>query len=316
MLIEARGLKKHFRTAGIVTRAVDGVDLSIREGETVGLVGESGCGKSTLGRTIILLKEPTAGQVFFKGKDIATLSGGGMRQLRRTMQIVFQDPFSSLPPGMKILDIIGRPLEIHGLCTNREDKKEKVSIILDQVGLSPDRMYAYPHEFSGGQRTRISIARALITSPEFVVLDEPTSALDVSVQARILNLLLDILERLNLSCLFISHDLSVVGCMCDRIAVMYLGEIVEEASAKGLFDNPLHPYTQMLLSALLIPDFRLKKEVPVEGEPTILDIPAGCKFYNRCHYRGDECKEIHPLLVKVESQHSVACHHSHSLRNQ
>lgn len=307
-ILKVSGLKKYYKKGGSLIRAVDGVDLSIQKGESLGLVGESGCGKSTLARTVVRLEEPTEGRVCFKDIDILSLSENEMRLLRRRMQIVFQEPFSSLSPRMKVLDNVGRPLEIFGLCHGESDKIEKVANALKLVNLPQDSLRKYPHELSGGQQQRIAIARALICNPEFVVLDEPTSALDVSEQAKILNLLADLREKLHLSYLFISHDLSVVKFICDHVVVMYLGEIVEQAPAKEFFSCTLHPYTRTLLSALLIPDLHLKGKVPVRGEATSSDAIKGCKFYNRCAFRKNICKDSHPALVNIKKKHSVSCH--------
>jgi len=318
-LLKVRNLKKYFPAdQGLFTgpsswvRAVDDVSFDIYEGETLGLVGESGCGKTTAGRTLLRLLEPTEGSVYFRGTDISTLSSGEMRNLRREMQIIFQDPYSSLNPRMTVGSIIGEGIKIHGLM-NAEERRERVQELLDLVGLNPGHINRYPHEFSGGQRQRIGIARALALDPSFIVCDEAVSALDVSIQAQILNLLIDLKNEFDLSYLFIAHDLSVVKHISDRIAVMYLGKLVEIATTEELFDNPLHPYTRALLSAIPkeTPDEQ-KERIFLDGDvPSPTNPPSGCTFHPRCPDAYTPCDRHEPQLIEVSADHYVSCHDVH-----
>jgi len=313
-LLEVRNLKKYFITGGllmkkIVVKAVDGVSFTVDEGETIGLVGESGCGKTTTGKTVIRLLKPTAGDIIFNGVNIAKLSNREIKKYRRFMQIVYQDPYSSLNPRMSILDNVGRALEIHNIVKNRKEKEERVAELLKLVGLDPKFMHRRPHELSGGQRQRVAIARAISVSPKLIVLDEPTSALDVSVQAQILNLLKDLQKKFKVSYIFISHDLAIVNYMSHKMAVMYVGKIVEYGLSRSIFKNPLHPYTRLLLSVIPLPDPR--KRIPRDiapGEPASpINPPPGCRFHPRCPYAMDVCKREEPPLVEVEPKHYVAC---------
>lgn len=318
-LIEVRNLKKHFPSdEGIFTgpsawvKAVDDISFDIYEGETLGLVGESGCGKTTAGRTILRLLEPTDGNVYYRGENIYEASGDRLRELRREMQVIFQDPFGSLNPRMTVEDIIGEGIKIHGLMGD-DARRKRVQELLDLVGLNPNHIYRYPHEFSGGQRQRIGIARALALDPDFIVCDEAVSALDVSIQAQIINLLIELREEFNLSYLFIAHDLSVVKHISDRIAVMYLGKIVEIAEGERLFNNPLHPYTKALLSAIPreMPDEE-RDRIILEGDvPSPIDPPPGCSFHPRCQEAYEPCDEFEPVLIEVEDDHYVSCHAVH-----
>jgi oligopeptide/dipeptide ABC transporter ATP-binding protein len=315
-LLEARGLTKAFlvksgilgRTTGEL-RAVDGIDLAIRKGETLGLVGESGCGKTTLGRTLLRLFEPSAGSIRFEGKDITHLPQEPMRRLRREMQMIFQDPYSSLNPRMRVGPMIEEGMIVHGL-GDRKERKSRVAELLEVVGLRPDAARKYPHEFSGGQRQRIGIARALALLPKLVIADEPVSALDVSIQAQILNLMMELQASYGLTYLLISHDLRVVEHMSDRVCVMYLGRIVEIAPSASLYTNPCHPYTQALLAAVPVPDPNRKASPDdVRGDvPSRLAPPPGCSFHPRCPHSMDVCVRKVPLLQEVRPDHFVACH--------
>ncbi len=319
VLVEVNNLKMHFPvTSGLLfqrevaqVKAVDGISFSIRKGETLGLVGESGCGKTTAGRCILQLYKPTEGEVIFEGTDLTKLGTRQMRQMRRQMQVIFQDPFSSLNPRMTAGDIIGEPLVVHGLVKNNQEKREKVRQLLDNVGLHPYMADRFPHEFSGGQRQRIGVARALSVDPKLIVCDEPVSALDVSIQAQVINLLEDLQQQYDLTFLFIAHDLSVVRHISDRVAVMYLGKIVEIADRNEIYQNPLHPYTRALLSAVPIPDPVIdaqRERIILSGEvPSPLNPPSGCVFHPRCPNPTKECAEgsIEMGLIEAEPGHWV-----------
>ena len=315
VLLSVEHLKKYFpvrrglfsRTVGHV-KAVDDVSFTIRRGETLGLVGESGCGKTTAGRSILRLIEPTAGRVQFEGRDVASAAGSDLRRLRRDMQIVFQDPFSSLNPRMTVQAIVEEGLIVHGL-GQRDERRHRVRQALERVGLDPDYAGRYPHEFSGGQRQRIGVARALVLEPKFLILDEPISALDVSIQSQIINLLADLREQFSLTYLFISHDLSVVQYLSDHVVVMYLGEIVESAPREELYANPLHPYTQALLSAIPTMDPAARRErIVLSGDvPSPLNPPSGCRFHPRCPLAMDVCRRESPRELRI-GEHLVRCH--------
>ncbi len=313
-IIRAEDLKKYFIISGSlrgkrILKAVDRVSISVRRGETLGIIGESGSGKTTLGKTLIRLYEPTGGEIFFKGENIARLKEKQLRKYRRHMQIVFQDPYNSLNPRMRIREIIGRPLRLHNITRTREETDKRVRELLREVGLPENIMYRYPHELSGGQRQRIAIARALATEPDLIILDEPTSALDVSVQAQILALLKKLQKQHNTTYIFISHDIAVVSYMSDRIAVMYMGQIVEEADTRELLENPRHPYTRMLLSVIPEPDPKKRLPETLEiGEPELpIDPPPQCRFYKRCPRRLEICGSREPPLVELEGMHRVKC---------
>ncbi len=309
-ILEIKNLKKYFETAKGTVHAVDDVSFKVKKGETLGIVGESGCGKSTLGRTILRLLEPTDGQIYFEGQDIAELNKKQLIKLRRDIQIIFQDPFSSLNPRMSVGEIIAEPLIIHGIINNNSTLEDRVLSLMDTVGLSERLIDSYPHELDGGRRQRIGIARALALRPKFIVADEPVSALDVSIQAQILNLMQELQEELGLTYMFITHDLSVIKHISDNIGVMYLGKVVEKASSKALFKNPYHPYTQALLSAIPVPSIKYKREIILlKGEiASPIDPKPGCRFAPRCNYAIEKCFNVEPELIEKEDNHYVACH--------
>ena len=318
VLLDTADLKKYyvvknsiFREKRKVLKAVDGINLRIYEGETMGLVGESGCGKSTLGRTILKLHSVTDGVIWYKGNQIENFGFEDMRIMRQKMQMIFQDPFASLNPRMTIFDSVKASLDAFNIGT-KEERKERVEELLEYVGLGKNQIYKYPHEMSGGQRQRVVIARAMIVNPEFVVCDEPVSALDVSVRSQVLNLMKDMQQEKNLAYLFISHDLSVVRYLCDKVAVMYLGRIVEIGTKDEIFDHPVHPYTKALLSAIPVPGIHVKtKRIILSGDvPSPLNPPTGCGFHTRCPYATPECAQIVPELSKVAAGHRVACIHA------
>ena len=313
-LVDVRHLKQYFpiRAGFFETtplKAVDDVSFYVNEGETLGLVGESGCGKTTAGRTLLHLYKPTAGEIYYDGNLITEKN---IKNYRKEMQIVFQDPYSSLDPRMTVADIIGEPLDIHHLYSNKAERTDKVRHLMDLVGLNSEQANRYAHEFSGGQRQRIGIARALAVDPNFIVCDEPVSALDVSIQAQIINTFEDLQKKLNIAYLFIAHDLLVVRHMSNRIAVMYLGRIVESADADEVSDHPLHPYTISLMSAVPVPDPKIahsRKRIPLEGDvPSPLHMPSGCSFRTRCRYATEKCAQERPELREVSPGHQVACH--------
>jgi len=316
-LLKVNDLKKHFAVrGGVLSRvvdhvhAVDGVSLEVAQGETLGIVGESGCGKSTTGRCILRLIEPTSGEIWFQGRDVRKMGGEQLRALRRDMQIIFQDPYASLNPRLTVGGIIGEALQIHNLAKNNKEIEARVVDLLETVGLRPEHMHRFPHEFSGGQRQRIGIARALAVEPKLIVCDEPVSALDVSVQAQVINLLEDLQEKFGLTYLFIAHDLSVVEHISDRVAVMYLGRVVEIATAKDLYANPKHPYTEALLSAVPIPDPKAKrKRIVLQGDvPNPIRPPSGCHFHTRCPIAVENCSKEVPHLKQTAQGHWVSCH--------
>lgn len=310
ILLDVRGLKKYFKTSGGMLHAVDDVSFSIERGKTLGLVGESGCGKSTTGRAILRLLEPTGGQVYFGGKDILQLNSAEMRAMRKDMQIIFQDPFSSLNPRKTVSETIMEPMEIHKIGANKQERMQRVREIMERVGLAERLMNTYPHELDGGRRQRIGVARALAVNPRFIVCDEPVSALDVSIQAQILNLMETLQEELGLTYIFITHDLSVVYHFSDDIAVMYLGKLIEKAPADELFETPLHPYTQALLSAIPVPDIHYRKErILIKGEITSpIEPPSCCRFAQRCRFATERCFKEEPQLLDYGNGHVTACH--------
>ena len=315
-LVQVKGLKQYFPVSTgflktTMLKAVDGVSFDIRKGETLGLVGESGCGKTTVGRSLLQLYKPTAGEVWFDGKLIG--SKESMKEFRRKAQMVFQDPYSSLNPRMTVADIVAEPIDVHNLCSSKAEREEKIRELMSLVGLNTEHATRYAHEFSGGQRQRIGIARALASAPEFIVCDEPVSALDVSIQAQVINMLEDLQAKLGLTYLFIAHDISVVKHISNRIAVMYLGHMMEMAEANELTNHPLHPYTVSLMSAVPLPDpkaSRQQKRIVLEGDvPSPLKVPDGCPFRTRCSRATEECRKSCPEMREVGKDHFVACHH-------
>ena len=310
-ILEVRGLKKYFSTPKGMLQAVDDVSFTVERGKTLGIVGESGCGKSTTGRSILRLIEPTAGEVYFEGRNIAKLNKEEMRKLRKDMQIIFQDPFSSVDPRMSVGEIIAEPIRINGLIKDSAELEKRIAELMDIVGLAPRLINSYPHELDGGRRQRIGIARALALNPKFIVCDEPVSALDVSIQAQVVNMFEDLQEKLGVAYLFIAHDLLIVRHISDRIAVMYLGKIVEIADADELSDHPQHPYTTSLLSAVPIPDpkiTRQRKRIILEGDvPSPMNMPTGCAFRSRCRYATEKCAKECPKLEDRGNGHFVAC---------
>ena len=311
-LISARNIKKYFNVKEGTLKAVDNISFDIYPGETFGLVGESGCGKSTTGRTITKLLEPTGGEMFFDGKDIFKISQSELRQMRKDFQFIFQDPYASLDPRMTVEEIVAEPLEIYHMCKNSKEKKQRVYELLKLVGLSEEHASRFPHEFSGGQRQRVGVARALAVNPKFIVCDEPISALDVSIQAQVINILIELQEKMNLTYLFIAHDLSMVKYISDRAGVMYLGNMMEVASSDELYENPLHPYTTALLSAIPIPDPKIQREkhrIILKGEvPSPINPPDACPFADRCSKVQDICRQSKPEFREVKKDHFVACH--------
>lgn len=309
-ILEVKNLKKYFKTPKGMLHAVDDVTFSIDHGKTLGIVGESGCGKSTTGRVILRLLEATDGEILFEGKNIRNISKNDMRKLRTDMQIIFQDPFSSLNPRKTVSETIEEPLKLNKIITDKHERYKRVLELMETVGLAERLINTYPHELDGGRRQRIGIARALAVNPKFIVCDEPVSALDVSIQAQILNLMKELQEQLGLTYIFITHDLSVVNYFSDDIAVMYLGKLIEKASAEALFENPMHPYTQALLSAIPVPSIHKRKErILLKGEITSPINPEPvCRFANRCNYVMDICRQKEPELIEIEKGHFIACH--------
>lgn len=317
-LLEVKDLKKYFKTPSGTLHAVDGVSFSIEEGKTLGVVGESGCGKSTLGRTILHLQESTGGQMFFEGQDITNVTAQQLKELRKNMQIIFQDPFASLDPRKSVSQIIAEPLKIYKVCANRREIIKKVGELMDTVGLATRLAHSYPHELDGGRRQRIGIARALALNPKFIVCDEPVSALDVSIQAQVLNLMQDLQKERHLTYIFITYNLAVVKHISDEIMVMYLGHMIEKAPKRELFASPMHPYTQALLSAIPIPDIDVaKKRILLKGEITSpIDPKPGCRFAPRCNYARPECFENTPELKEMNPGHYVSCHFAGKLKEK
>ena len=317
-LLRVENLKKYFRTPGGMLHAVDGVSFSIEAGKTLGVVGESGCGKSTLGRTVLGLQPATDGKIYFEGEDITGVNKRQLRQLHRQMQLIFQDPFSSLNPRLCVSDLIAEPLKVYHLCRTKRELQDRVFELMDTVGLAKRLAFSYPHELDGGRRQRIGIARALALEPKFIVCDEPVSALDVSIQAQVLNLLQDLQEEHDLTYMFITHDLSVVRHISDEIMVMYLGTVVERCAAKELFLRPLHPYTKGLLSAIPNVDIDApRKRIIMQGELSSPIEPApGCRFANRCPYATELCTSQTPVLREAEPGHFIACHHHESINQK
>ncbi|MEG0898141.1 MAG: ATP-binding cassette domain-containing protein [Oscillospiraceae bacterium] len=313
-ILEVKNLKKYFKTPKGMLHAVDDVSFTIERGKTLGIVGESGCGKSTTGRAILRLLEPTSGEVIFEGKDILKCTDNEMRDLRKDMQIIFQDPFASLNPRKTVSEIIAQPIALNKIITNKKDREKRVLELMETVGLAERLINSYPHELDGGRRQRIGIARALALNPKFIVCDEPVSALDVSIQAQILNLLKDLQKRLGLTYIFITHNLSVVNYFADDIVVMYLGKVIEKAPSEMLFDNPVHPYTKALLSAIPVPDIRHKRErILLKGEiSSPINPKPGCRFAPRCNYCTENCTKNEPELIEIEPNHFVSCWLTHN----
>lgn len=311
VLLETVNLRKYFKTPKGNLHAVDDINLSIKAGKTLGVVGESGCGKSTLGRTILRLIEPTSGQILYRGEDISKYNKKKMWEMHHKMQIIFQDPYASINPRMTVSEIIADPMKVYGICKNQREMNEKVAQLMDTVGLASRFVNTYPHELDGGRRQRIGIARALAMEPKFIVCDEPVSALDVSIQAQILNLLQELKEQMGLTFIFITHDLSVVNHFADEIAVMYLGQLIEKAPTEELFDHPVHPYTRALLSAIPIPEVGIERpeRILLRGEiSSPIDPPDECRFAKRCNYVCDQCHKSCPQLVEISEGHFVSCH--------